>query len=396
MLSDVILTKIKSQKGNVSKDNILDIITDVFYNEIITKSDRLLLDFAFSKSLTQENLDLFLSEWDIEKAGSHKSLIVSYIAKMNGHLKFTPYEFPRLEGLLKFYRFKNLNLIAHYTKLGKAWNKEGIKPLVFKGGAMKFLRPDLPRTMGDIDVIVPNDSFMESAKIAKSIGYEYFQLAEDVDRVFCLQEIGKDADTLDVHSFFYIDSGKGKSYTQKLFSRASEVKVFGVDSFLPCHEDMLFILLINLAKNIRTFSSINGIIYNAFDCHYLVSANSNFDWSIVLENAKQTKSIVEVYLAMKFINKIMPNLLPVEKFTIHECNKEIEKYYFILRYYYEYIPKLLEKSNLYPKSTRNTNLSSFLKFWFIKPWYVIPNRLRNNYLFIKTYYTIKYMCTGVK
>ncbi len=48
-----------------------------------------------------------------------------------------------------------MKTIAHYTKIGKALNKNGIEPLILKGGAMKYLRQELPRVMNDIDIVIP-------------------------------------------------------------------------------------------------------------------------------------------------------------------------------------------------------------------------------------------------
>lgn len=123
------------------------LIVDFFYDELVSKEDQRLIDFAFAKDIDQLRLDEFLKEWDIERFGESKSMMLSYVMKANPDLKFSQYEKPRLEGLLKYHRFNNLRLISHYVKIVRALNQKNIESMIFKGGAMKHIRPELSRAI---------------------------------------------------------------------------------------------------------------------------------------------------------------------------------------------------------------------------------------------------------
>jgi hypothetical protein len=130
------------------------------------------LDLIFAENPTQKDLNELLKVWDIEVKGGHQALILSYLMKTHSNLDFSDYTRPRLEGLLNFYKFSNLKTISQFAKLGKTLNARGIPLILLKGGAMRFLRPDLPRVMGDIDFLVPQDKFTETIKIAETFGFE--------------------------------------------------------------------------------------------------------------------------------------------------------------------------------------------------------------------------------
>ena len=120
--------------------SITDALIENFYNEILTESDKKLLQLSFLENPSQEDLDNLLKNWDIEAKPASKTIMLSYFMKLHPDLKFTSYEEPRLKGLLNYEKFKNMKIIAHFKKIGRELNKNNIKPLVIKGGAMKFLR----------------------------------------------------------------------------------------------------------------------------------------------------------------------------------------------------------------------------------------------------------------
>ena len=280
---------------------ITDALIENFFHEILSKSDRELLQIAFCKNPNQEELDRLLKDFDIEVKGSNKSLMLAYLMKRRPELKFTEYEGPRLKGLLNFFRFKNLKTISHFSKIGRELNKFGITPMLIKGGAMKFLRQDLPRIMSDIDILVPEKDLMKCAKIAEPLGYWW----EKVDiHAIDLHPQGSDEGALDVHKFIYMETGHEKELLKGLYKRARKIIAFGVNALIPSNEDLLFISLVNLARNLRNKTSQAGLLYTLFDCKFLIENKPDFDWNIVKENAKITGTEIQMNFAVKFIEKI--------------------------------------------------------------------------------------------
>lgn len=386
MLPQKELEQLKPNTKSMSAGDLLHTILGKLCEEHITKQDKQLLALAFSKNPTQDELNKFLACWDIEAAGGHKAIMMAYFMKMHPHLHFTNYEFPRLQGLLKFHRFANLKLMAHYTKLGKALNQAQIPVMVIKGGAMKFLRPDLPRVMGDIDTLVHMDDFSKAIAVAETLGYDCTTGLEEhsVD----LREPGSKANTIDVHKFLCAGATNTTLNCDVFWSRAKQAKVFGVDSYIPCPEDMLFISLMNLAKNLVAKTSVNGILYNTFDCKYVLEQNPDFDWGIVLQNARENHVEVQLFLAMHFINKTIPNLLPSNIISGEPFKKELKDYCENILFYSFFFTDLQNYSRTLSIRNIFDSTHNFKEYLRIKPKYIMIKKLRKKPFFSRLF--IKY------
>lgn len=383
------LEDILSKNKSLDPDMIMGGFADFFYHKTVTENDQNLISLTFKSELSQATLDDFLKKWDIECAGSEKSLLLAYVMKMHSDLKFNDYTAPRLKGLLNFFRFKNLKLIAHYTKIGAALNHHGIIPMILKGGAMKYLRPDLPRAMGDIDILVRTPKEYQLAqKIVKEMGYEFEDNHHSVD----LHLPGSEEGILDIHQYIEMGSEFEKKILPDLFKRAKMEKVFGVDTYVPCPEDMVFICLVNMVKNLREKTSLNGILYNLFDLHFFFK--SPFNWDIVCQNILKTKTGPQVYIAYKFINQLWPDFIPASLVQNEGLKTEISAYcnrdvfYFLYVYPAKCLCKKLktyneEKNwayyNKYIKAKiKRTFLKSVIKHpclvkFFLKKWYKTTN-----------------------
>ena len=252
-------------------------VIEALYDELVFVDDQKLLDLAFAKKIEQSQLDKFLKDWDIEKYGERKSMMLSYVMKTNPELKFSIYEKPRLEGLLKYHRFHNLKLISHYAKITKALNCENIFPMILKGGAMKHIRPDLSRSMGDIDILIPEESeFLRAYEICKNLGYVFEGSLSS--HSFDLHLPNSKEGTVDIHRYIYLESNYDKAFLKDLFVRAKKEKTFGVWAFVPCFEDLMFLGIINLARNLHRKTSVEGILYYLFDFKYLSENKPDFNW----------------------------------------------------------------------------------------------------------------------
>ncbi len=312
------INDILAQTPDAQAFEVADKLVDFYYSRLVSDNDQKLINIAFNKNLKQEQLDAFLSEWDIEVAGGYKALLLSYVMKMRSDLKFDAYAGPRLAGLLNFYRFKNLQLISHYTKIGKELNKKGIVPMILKGGAMKFLRPELSRTMGDIDILVDGvEAYKSSCKTAMELGYEYENNEHSIDLHLPNSEEG----ICDIHRSIEIGEPVKPEFIKRLFARAERKNIFGVETCLPTIEDMVFICLTNMVKNIRDKTSVAGILYALFDVEYLQNLKPDFDWNKVRANIEETNSYAVMYLAVKFVNRLAPNVVPEELIK----NEKLEK-----------------------------------------------------------------------
>ncbi len=317
----------KNQKATY--EDVMQFQTDYYEAKIVSDNDRNLIKIAFTPELTQVQLDEFLSGWDIEVAGSNKALLLSYVMRARPDLDFGRYTGPRLKGLINFFRFGNLQLIAKYTKIIQELNRHGIEPMILKGGAMKFLRPELSRTMGDIDILVSSSADYElSKKIIREMGFEFADNEHSID----VHEKGQEAGLVDIHLFIdMVSDYDWKVFNARLFKSATRQTIFSTAAYLPSDEDLYFMALVNLARNLRDKTSVAGILYTLFDLDWLQHRAETFDWQRIRDNIRLTNTEPQVYLAIQFINKLRPNWLSShellnEKLVTNlrqRCNKDI-------------------------------------------------------------------------
>ncbi len=379
-------------KNNENNSKCLDItyvtkkLLESFKDELLTKEDELLLNLIFSTNPTQEEVDKFLKDWDIEVVGGHKALFLSYFMKEHPNLRFSEYVSPRLKGLMQYYRFHNMKLISAFIKICSEYKKNGINDiLILKGGVMKYLRPELSRVMGDIDILVREKDFIKAGKIAEQMGYSADWQLHSID----LHPKGTEEGLLDIHKYIEMKNDNvkfEKSIINDLFKRATKCNVFGLNDILvPSKEDIVFISLVNMVKNLSRKTSSNGILYNLFDCKYLIDLDNNFDWNIVLDNAKKTKTESQLYLAIEFLNNIIPNLLPVKILENKIFEKKFNDYCLLLFYKRFYLWEMKEHSHALKVQDVIKNPRLFKEYMSFKPKYFILKRsiIRKNPYFVK-------------
>lgn len=363
----------KSIESNV---DLIGCMVEMFYKETISESDRKLLGLAFKGEITQRDLDSFVKDWDIEVYGGAKSLILAYIMKDNKSLEFSAYEGPRLSGLLNYYRFLNLKVISQFTRYVRELNKRDIAPLIIKGGAMKYLRPDLPRVMGDTDIVVLGEDFNISCDVASDMGYDFG--IDSSEHSVDLHPAGEKSGGVDVHRFIDFETKYDKSFMNELFDRGEKVKIFGADAVMPSAEDLLFIALTNLAKNLHNKTSSAGMLYVLFDCRYLINSKKDFDWDIVLNNVYKTNTAASVYFAMKFLNRIVPGILPDDLFKDKALEKGIREYCNEVVYFRFYIHDLKMRCKKLKIKNALRDFSVFKQYLKDKPKHFVLKRVRKS------------------
>ena len=297
-----------------------DRIVARFKNMFITSSDEKLLNLYFKENPTQEDLDKFLTEWDIEREGGHKALLLAYFMKKHPEFVFPQYVGPRLQGILKFFKYKNLVIMPHFRKICTAIRDKNVDMLVIKGGSFRHRNPDFPRVMGDIDFLVRDKDFKTAVDTALSFGYSYYSFQHSVD--ICDPKIGF---LLDIHRKLSMQTGSDELVSEDFFNRATREKVFSVDGiYVPCPEDMMFILLVNMNKNLAQLTCRLNILYYIADSMYLLDLKPDFDWEIVRQNFIKTKTELQAVTSIKFLNQFVPRKLP--EFFVDEFSEKCRLY----------------------------------------------------------------------
>lgn len=300
-----------------------DEIIDSQARTVIGDLDRRLLYLALDESKGQADLDDFLSDWDIEASPIRSVLLAAYIMKTRPVLEFPQTVSPRLNGVLSFCRFQNLKREAHYKKISTALVKEGITPMILKGGAMKVYRPDFPRWMNDIDLLVQADDYDKAIDIAVSLGYGRMMVT---DHSVDLHLPDSDEGLLDIHKHLEMFTGREEVLNDGFFARAVEKKFFSSNGLLPSPEDMVFVSLVNFFKNMEKDQTPESSLTTFFDLKFMVGQKAEFDWNVVRENSRLSGAEFQVMIASKIVGSVLKGVFPegwTDSFEI--SRKELKK-----------------------------------------------------------------------
>jgi hypothetical protein len=299
------------QKVMNTETGIIGILVNKFYQDFVKPEDQKFFDFVFSENPSQQALDELLEVWDIEVKGGNQALLLSYLMKDHPELKFGDYTAPRLRGLINFHRYKNVKTLAHFSRVGRALNKEGILPVLFKGAAMKSLRPDFSRPMADVDFLVRPGEYDRSISIARKCGFEGTPARHSIGMT-----TADNQGEIDIHEFIKIDDLEGRKasgFAEELnagfYKRSRKQTCFVVECLMLSHEDLFFITLTNLCKNMTVRTSVQTILFALFDLKFLMS-KEDFDWGVVFENIKISDSAENIRVATEFVDLIVPGFLP--------------------------------------------------------------------------------------
>lgn len=276
------------------------------YNRYVSQDDQALLKLVFKNNPTQKDIDDFLNIVDIEVMDGNRCLLLSYLLHEHPTLSLSDYAEPRIKGLMRFFHFKNVKTLAHFSKIGNALNKNKIPFVLFKGGAIKAMRPNLSRPMGDIDILLPEGKIQEAVKICELLGYQH----EHGKPTHAVGMHTENEDAVDLH-YLLFDEGRDMQTLQKnIFLRATKHYAYGVEFFLPCPEDLFFLVLTNFTKNLHDQTTLGGIYYALCDCNFLLRVKNNFSFDIVREDAELGKKELEIRFAAELMNKIIPEIIP--------------------------------------------------------------------------------------
>jgi len=190
---------------------------------------------------------------------------------------------------------------------------------------------------------------------------------------------------LDIHKYIDMETGLEKSVCNDIFHRAVKQNVNGLDIKIPANEDLVFILLVNLTKNLINKTSSGGNVYILFDCHYLINSKKDFDWNIVIDNVEKSGSKNQLCLAIKYINNIIPDFLSDELMKSKLFRKDFENYSALLLYKRFYLSEMKEHSHALKIGDVIRNPRLFKEYMSFKPKYFICKRsiIKNNPYLVK-------------
>lgn len=268
-----------------------------------------LLSLAFDPEKTQSDLDAFLSGWDLGRAPLREVLLLEYVLLSRPGFSVPETLQPRLRGAVVFSGLHNEKLAGHLRKLGQALDDAGVLFVVLKGGAMLSYRPSFPRWMTDIDILVPVGDYERAVRTAMDLGYGQPMAC---DHSTDLGVPGEEGGCLDIHRYLEMGTGREAAWNDGLFARACRGSVGGRDVLVPSPEDLVFMEMVNLFKNISKDQARQSALATVFDIAFLAGEKPGFDWGLVREDAEKTGTLAQLYVVSRLLASWLPAVFPPE------------------------------------------------------------------------------------
>lgn len=281
-------------------------LVDNLCQKYIREDDRVFLNFIFALRPTQEMLDAAMEACDIEALGAEKCILLSYVMAERPDLRLSDYAAPRIKNLISYFHFSNMAPLANFSAIGKALNEAGIPMILFGDAAFRYLRPNFPRPMKDVDILVPKERLADVVCIAQNLAYR--NDGDDCRHVVRLYTDEKNA--VNVHHAVFNPVKPQGVLHEEIRQEAAPAHAFGVDFFLPCHEDLLFLVLSHFAQNVLWELSLGNLYFTLHDSRFLLRDKENFDWARVRRNALQSGQDTETCIAAHVMNAVVPNAIP--------------------------------------------------------------------------------------
>ncbi len=273
----------------------------------LSKKEEYLLKLYISETVTKDEVYYLFNnlDYNIEKETLSFNFLLANLFQNNPHIEIPKDIEPRLKGVLKWFRYRNILLMSGLKQLTVALNNNDIPVLFIKGAAMRILEPNRLRIMADVDCTVDADNFNKTIKVSESLGFNVNAVCDYAT------EIKRDSiQKIDIHKNFiknYKNTGKtGK----KIFERAKQLDFYNSKIFIPNNEDMIFLLLINGYENIICSQDFYRTVSWLLDIIYIVKNNREINWQLVVFNAEETETLAQIKIMFEMVNYFLPDTIP--------------------------------------------------------------------------------------
>jgi hypothetical protein len=278
----------------------------------IGEKDKLLIRLSFADIVAPDDLVNLLSDYDIENARLDFNLLLAYLLKKYPDLGFPKEIVPRLEGVIRFFQYKNATLLHAFKEVGAQLNLKKIPILLIKGILMRYINPNEPRLMFDVDFIVPEKDYEEAVQTAVETGFTVKLVCQHST------DLVKDTAALDVHYLFMHETDRaGAAIIKEMFARAKNTTAFGIDVLIPALEDWMIVVLTNAYHNVvvEPPSATAKEFFYFYDIAKIIKSNKDLNWDVMLNTAAKAGILYQIRTILDFFDEIVPGMLPSDLFA---------------------------------------------------------------------------------
>lgn len=268
----------------------------------VTDKERLLLRLYISESPDPDEMAKLFSQVNYEEENFSFNYMLSRLCARHG-FQWAPSALrPRIRGCYRQIAVGNISRLSLLLQLAGQLESRNIPILVIKGGALR-LGPlaNIPRLMGDVDIVVPKERFEEAKEAALDFG---FTVEYDVLHSADLLWDGKHC--LDLH-FTFFKQNIWKPESEPIWARAEKITQNETSLLLPPVEDLFLHLLVNAFENIALDEHHKGAISWAVDCFDLVRSCPDLSLKRVVSLSAQYGVRPQLKMAAILLDRLIPN-----------------------------------------------------------------------------------------
>lgn len=257
-------------------------------NRSLRNVDRKFLELTLDNSCSQAELDNILRDWDIDNTPIRTNLLIALLMKSRQDLVFPAAVTPRLNGVLSYCRFKEIQTRASISTISNSLKEKNIPFLLAGDMAMRSYFPDYQRWISGLDILVPASEY---------------NLALET-----LSSMVKDKQ-VNLH----------KAWDNSVMRKAN--------GQLPCPEDLVFLALVDVYETIIRKGSLKNNLNLIVDINNLAEKSGGLDHGIIRENACSAGVEFQVLFAEAVVGSVLHGVLPDNLPESSLSEKQLEKKY---------------------------------------------------------------------
>lgn len=291
------------RKGNRKFQQKSVDFADFFEQKIgVTDKERLLLRQYISASPDPAEIKKLFSMVHYEEETFAFSYMLSRLCAQHGFHWAPAMLQPRIRGCYRQIAVGNISRLNIMFKMAGQLASRGIPILVIKGGALRLgALANIPRQMGDVDIVVPKAHFEEAKKIALDCGFTI-----KTDSVHSVDLLWEGRNCLDLHYTFF-KHNIWKSEIETIWEQAKKITQNGTELLLPPLEDLFLHILINAFDNIIFNEHHKGSISWAADCFDLLKRYPELSLKRVLSLSKEYDVVPQLKMMALILDRLIPN-----------------------------------------------------------------------------------------
>ena len=270
--------------------------------------EKLLLRLLVSgRDYTREEMETMAGDMDIDRERIEYLLMLGLLGERKGFLYIPDKVRPRITGIYRSYRVRNLLFQPFLEAKLKVLVRAGIPVMLLKGAAMRaYYAPGVVREMSDIDLAVPEERFKEALSVLEASGMK----VQDgpAPHAWTLMEGGRH---IDLHRWIFKTGGDKAA--GDFWEKAVPVEAGGVQVLVPAPEDMFIHVLDNRARDLILNYQVNRTMKWLYDGAMIMNTAGTPDWKHIAGRAEELLALSSLKMVLPDFAEIFPEFISGEQ-----------------------------------------------------------------------------------